>query len=66
MNAAPIVDGKQIATTPPLGDKKGDVLAEAGAAMTETLLNDLPVKKLADLFQSKEVNETVGEPSPQQ
>lgn len=56
----PIVDGKQIATTL-LGDKKGEVLAEAGAAMTEELLMALPVKKLADLFQSKEVNENVGE-----
>ena len=56
----PVVDGKQIAVTL-LGDKKGDVLAEAGAAMTETLLNDLPVKKLVDLFQSKEVNETVAQ-----
>ena len=37
------------------------VLAEAGAAMTEELLMALPVKKLADLFQSKEVNENVGE-----
>ncbi|MFR0874211.1 MAG: DNA-directed RNA polymerase subunit beta [Bilophila wadsworthia] len=56
----PIVDGKQIATTL-LGDKKGEVLAEAGASMTEELLMALPVKKLADLFQSKEVNENVGE-----
>ena len=56
----PIVDGKQIATTL-LGDKKGEVLAEAGAAMTEELLMALPVKKLTDLFQSKEVNENVGE-----
>jgi DNA-directed RNA polymerase subunit beta len=56
----PIVDGKQIATTL-LGDKKGEVLAEAGAAMTKELLMALPVKKLADLFQSKEVNENVGE-----
>ena len=56
----PIVDGKQIATTL-LGDKKGEVLAEAGAAMPEELLMALPVKKLADLFQSKEVNENVGE-----
>ncbi|MFQ9865712.1 MAG: hypothetical protein ACLRWP_00480 [Bilophila wadsworthia] len=55
----PIVDGKQIATTL-LGDKKGEVLAEAGAAMTKELLMALPVK-LADLFQSKEVNENVGE-----
>ena len=39
----------------------GEVLAEAGAAMTEELLMALPVKKLADLFQSKEVNENVGE-----
>ena len=37
------------------------MLAEAGAAMTEELLMALPVKKLADLFQSKEVNENVGE-----
>ena len=56
----PIVGGKQIATSL-LGDKKGEVLAEAGAAMTEELLMALPIKKLADLFQSKEVNENVGE-----
>ena len=61
MNAcSPSSTASKIATTL-LGDKKGEVLAEAGAAMTEELLMALPVKKLADLFQSKEVNENVGE-----
>lgn len=52
--------GKQIATTIP-GKKKGEVLAEAGASFTEELLQELPVKKLAGLFKSKEANELVAE-----
>lgn len=56
----PIVDDKQITTTL-LGDKKGRVLAETGAAMAEELFMALPVKKLVDLFQSKEASENIGE-----
>ena len=54
------VIGKQIATTLP-GKKKGEVLAEAGSVLSEEMLADLPVKKLAGLFKSKEVNELVAE-----
>ena len=55
---APHVCGKQVATSVP-GKKKGEVLVEAGAALTEEMLDELPVKKLAGLFKSKEVNDAV-------
>ncbi len=54
------MDGKQLATTI-LGDRKGEVIAEAGAVMTADILAGLPLKKLAGAFKSKEVNETVDE-----
>ena len=54
----PIIEGKQIANTLP-GKKKGEVLAEAGAALTAEVLAELPVKKLAGIFKSKEVNDAV-------
>jgi DNA-directed RNA polymerase subunit beta len=50
--------GKQIAVTLP-GKRKGEVLAEAGAPMTRELLDALPVKRLAGLFKSREVDEMV-------
>ena len=55
---APFVLGKQIAVSL-AGKKKGEVLAEANAAMTEDILAHLPVKKLQGLFKSKEVNDVV-------
>ncbi len=55
---APFVLGKQIAASVP-GKKKGEVLIEAGAALTEAQLELLPVKKLAGLFKSREVNDEV-------
>lgn len=54
------VEGKQIATTI-LGKRKGEVLAETGAAMTAAILEELPLKKLEGVFASKETNETVNE-----
>ncbi len=57
---APHVLGKQTASSVP-GKKKGEVLVEAGAALTEEQLAQLPVKKLAGLFKSKEVNDEVAE-----
>ncbi len=56
----PTVIGKQIASTVP-GKKKGDVLLEAGAALTDEVLDELPVKKLAGLFKAREVNDAVNE-----
>lgn len=55
---APIVLGKQTASSVP-GKKKGEVLLEAGSALTEEQLACLPVKKLAGLFKSKETNDSV-------
>ncbi len=52
--------GKQLANSIS-GGKKGEVLAEAGAVLTEEVLEVLPVKKLSGLFKSKEVNEVVAE-----
>ncbi len=57
---APHVLGKQTASSVP-GKKKGEMLVEAGAALTEEQLAQLPVKKLAGLFKSKEVNDEVAE-----
>ncbi len=53
-----VVIGKQLAASIP-GKKKGEVLAEAGAVLSEELFAELPVKRLAGIFKSKEVNETV-------
>ena len=54
----PVVLEKQVAATLP-GKKKGEVLLEAGAPLPAEVLDELPVKRLAGLFKSKEVNETV-------
>ena len=54
----PVVEGKQISATIP-GKKKGEVLAEAGASLTWDVMVELPVKKLAGIFKSKDVNEQV-------
>ena len=54
----PVVNGKQIASSI-AGKKKGEVLAEAGTAMSEDLLAELPVKKLDGLFKAKDVNDGV-------
>ncbi len=56
----PVVSGKQIASAIS-GKKKGEVLAEVGVAITPAMLADIPVKKLAGIFKSKEVNESVAE-----
>ncbi len=50
--------GKQLGTTL-AGKKKGEVLAEAGHVATPEVLADVPLKKLAGLFKSREVNEQV-------
>ena len=55
---APHVLGKQTASSV-AGRKKGEILVEAGAALTAAQLAELPVKKLAGLFKSKEVNDEV-------
>jgi DNA-directed RNA polymerase subunit beta len=50
--------GKQLNTTI-TGKKKGEVLAEAGASLTEDMLERIPVKKLAGVFKTKENNDTL-------
>lgn len=55
-----LVAGKQLAANL-AGRKKGEVLAEAGSVPAPELLEDLPVKKFAGLFKSKEVNDAVAE-----
>ncbi len=52
--------GKQVAVSVP-GKKKGEVLLEAGAVLTEEVYEELPVKRLSGLFKSKEVNEMVND-----
>jgi len=50
--------GKRIGQTL-MGQKKGEVVAEANAPLTREILDAVPVKKLAGLFASKEANEEV-------
>ncbi|MCR5561880.1 MAG: DNA-directed RNA polymerase subunit beta [Desulfovibrio sp.] len=52
--------GKQIALSV-TGKRKGEVLVEAGTALSEEDLAIIPVKKLAGLFKSREVNDSVAE-----
>jgi len=54
------VVGKQVATSIP-GRKKGEVLVEAGHSLPEEALAEVPLKKLAGMFKSKEVNDKVQE-----
>ncbi|MCR5563592.1 MAG: DNA-directed RNA polymerase subunit beta [Desulfovibrio sp.] len=54
------VFGKQIALSV-TGKRKGEVLVEAGTALSEEDLAVIPVKKLAGLFKSREVNDSVAE-----
>ncbi len=56
----PLVEGKQVDATLS-GKKKGDVLLEAGAAMTAEVLAELPLKKLDGLFKSADVNSAVSD-----
>jgi len=57
---AAVVNGKEIAAAL-AGTRKGEVLLEAGAPMTEMVLADLPLKRLDGLFKSRDVNESVAE-----
>ncbi|GHV53790.1 DNA-directed RNA polymerase subunit beta [Deltaproteobacteria bacterium] len=50
--------GKQLSSSLP-GKKKGEVLAEAGHVATAETLAEIPLKKLAGLFKSREVNEQI-------
>jgi DNA-directed RNA polymerase subunit beta len=53
-----MVEKKQIAQ-PLMGKKKGEVLVDAGRPLTREVLDELPLKKLAGLFASKEVNDSI-------
>ena len=55
-----LVGGKQIASNI-AGKKKGEVLAESGSVPDMAVLADLPVKKFAGLFKSKELNDEIAE-----
>ena len=52
--------GKQLGTTI-AGKKKGEVVAEEGAVATAETLDQLPLKKLANAFRSREVNDAIAE-----
>ncbi|MBU1002986.1 MAG: DNA-directed RNA polymerase subunit beta [Proteobacteria bacterium] len=54
------VQGKQLASSL-AGKKKGEVLAEAGATLTEEVYAEIPIKKLGSLFKAKSVNDEVKE-----
>ncbi|WP_457571366.1 DNA-directed RNA polymerase subunit beta [Desulfovulcanus sp.] len=55
-----VVSGKRLATSI-LGRKKGEVLAEANKPLKREDLDNIPVKKLNNVFVNKEVNEEVSE-----
>ncbi|WP_461211367.1 DNA-directed RNA polymerase subunit beta [Desulfocurvus sp. DL9XJH121] len=55
-----VVKGKQIEGSVP-GKKKGEVLAEAGQPLKESVFAEIPVKKLSGLFKAKSVNDEVKE-----
>lgn len=53
-----IANGDSLAQDIP-GNKKGDVIAVAGAQVSAELLADIPIKKLAGVFRSAAVNDAV-------
>jgi len=53
-----VCENKQVAQ-PIMGKKKGDVLLESGHPLTREVLDELPLKKLAGLFASKDVNDAI-------
>lgn len=53
-----LVENKQLVVNVP-GKKKGEVLAEAGHILTWEVFEALPLRKLVNLFKSKETNEEV-------
>jgi DNA-directed RNA polymerase subunit beta len=53
-----MVEHKQIAQ-PLMGKKKGEVLIDSGRPLTREILDELPLKKLAGLFASKDVNDQI-------
>jgi DNA-directed RNA polymerase subunit beta len=57
---AGVVVGKQVATSVP-GKKKGEVLVESGHSFKQEALDEVPLKKLAGMFKSKDVNDKVQE-----
>ncbi len=54
----PLVENKQLKDTLS-GKKKGEVLVEAGHSLTRELLDEIPLKKLAGAFKSKETNDEI-------
>ncbi|MGM0611491.1 MAG: DNA-directed RNA polymerase subunit beta, partial [Thermodesulfobacteriota bacterium] len=55
-----VISGKRLAVTI-MGNKKNQVIAEANSTLSRELLDTLPVKKLAGVFSSREVNSEVDE-----
>ncbi|MDO5536757.1 MAG: DNA-directed RNA polymerase subunit beta, partial [Desulfovibrionaceae bacterium] len=56
---APVVLGKQVSQSLMHPKRTTEVLVDEGAALTEEQLAVLPVKKLANAFRSREVNDQV-------
>ncbi len=53
-----IVQGKQLASNL-MGKKKGEVLLEAGHVLTPESFSQVPLKKMLNLFKSKQTNDEV-------
>ncbi|MFI3271807.1 MAG: DNA-directed RNA polymerase subunit beta [Pseudomonadota bacterium] len=56
---APDLVGKEIAVAIE-GKHVGEIIAEAGSLLTREMLDGMPVKKLAGLFKSSDINEMIG------
>jgi DNA-directed RNA polymerase subunit beta len=53
-----VAENKQV-SQPLMGKKKGEVLIDSGRPLSREVLDDLPLKKLAGLFASKDVNDAI-------
>ena len=54
----PLMEG-QILAVAIAGKRKGEVLAEAGSELTWEVMQELPIKRLADILRNKEINEQI-------
>ena len=54
----PLMEG-QILAVAIAGKRKGEVLAEAGSELSWEVMQELPIKRLADILRNKEINEQI-------
>ena len=54
----PLMEGQALGVAI-AGKRKGEVLAEAGSELTWEVMQELPIKRLADILRNKEINEQI-------